>query len=321
MAIHHLTLEELCAADGSPSAVATGDVVLVDLDAGSGSPPSGVHGPGIVVGLTTDALDADHPAAAACDVVLPQEDPSVEQVLATVRRVPLAAWALVVHMRSAPRATIDAGLEEESTVYSALQAGPEFAAWLATRPARSRAAEGPPVALERDGGSLQITLQRPNVRNALDPAMRDALVDAFSLPALDPSITEVHLRGEGPSFCAGGDLDTFGTFPDPETAHRIRLQQSVGRAISLVGDRVTAHLHGACAGSGIELPAFAGRVIARADTRISLPELSLGLIPGAGGTESLPRRIGRHRTTRLALTGEVLDATTALQWGLVDAVT
>jgi enoyl-CoA hydratase/carnithine racemase len=73
-------------------------------------------------------------------------------------------------------------------------------------------------------------------------------------------------------------------------------------------------------GSGIELPAFAGRVRAAPDTQISLPELSLGLIPGAGGTVSLTRRAGRHRTTRLALTGEVLDATTALDWGLVDEV-
>ena len=212
------------------------------------------------------------------------------------------------------------GLAAESAVYSALQAGPEFAAWRAARPPRRRGDEGEPVTLVRDGGCLEITLDRPHVRNALNTAMRDALVDAFALPALDPSITEVHLRGAGASFCAGGDLDEFGSFPDPATAHLIRLRQSVGRAIDAVADRVTAHLHGACAGSGIELPAFAGRVIAAPSTTISLPELSLGLIPGAGGTVSLPRRIGRHRTTRLALSGERLDAATALEWGLVDAI-
>ena len=95
------------------------------------------------------------------------------------------------------------------------------------------------------------------MRNALNTAMRDALVEAFALPALDPSITEVHLRGAGESFCAGGDLDEFGIFPDPATAHLMRLRQSVGRAIDAVAERVTAHLHGACVGSGIELPAFA----------------------------------------------------------------
>jgi enoyl-CoA hydratase/carnithine racemase len=81
---------------------------------------------------------------------------------------------------------------------------------------------------------------------------------------------------------------------------------------------VVAHLHGACVGSGIELPAFAGRVLAAPDTTIALPEVGLGLLPGAGGTVSLPRRIGRHRTALLALARPSIDASTALAWGLVD---
>ena len=85
-----------------------------------------------------------------------------------------------------------------------------------------------------------------------------------------------------------------------------------------MADRVTAHLHGACAGSGIELPAFASRVVADPSTIISLPEVSLGLVPGAGGTVSLPRRIGRHRTALLGLSGLPVSAGTARAWGLVD---
>jgi enoyl-CoA hydratase/carnithine racemase len=81
-----------------------------------------------------------------------------------------------------------------------------------------------------------------------------------------------------------------------------------------------AHLHGACMGAGIELAAFARRVVAAADAAIGLPEVTLGLIPGAGGTISLPRRIGRHRTALLALSGKNVDAATALEWGLVDEV-
>ena len=150
--------------------------------------------------------------------------------------------------------------------------------------------------------------------------MRDALVDAFRLVRADPSIRRVHLRGAGPSFCAGGDLDEFGSFPDPATAHLVRLQQSAGRAIAAVADRVTVHLHGACFGSGIELPAFAAEVRADPSTVIALPEVSLGLVPGAGGTVSLPRRIGRHRTAWLGLTGARIDAATALDWGLIDRV-
>lgn len=326
MAIHHLTLGDLLASAGATDAGWEDAVTVVDLDAGevASEPltpiPAGF--PGVVVGLTSAAVPHGHPAAPRCDVVLAPADPALEQLLASIQAAPLASGALVVLMRSAPRVTIEEGLAAESAVYSLLQAGPEFAAWRAGRPVRSRdpEADGEPVELARDGGSLHVTLDRPHVRNALNTAMRDALVDAFRLPALDPSITEVHLHGAGPSFCAGGDLDEFGSFPDPVTAHLVRLRQSVGRAIDAVADRVTAHLHGDCVGSGIELPAFAGRVVAAVDTRISLPELSLGLIPGAGGTVSLTRRIGRHRTTRLALTGEVLNATTALDWGLVDVV-
>jgi enoyl-CoA hydratase/carnithine racemase len=83
---------------------------------------------------------------------------------------------------------------------------------------------------------------------------------------------------------------------------------------------VEAHVHGACAGAGVELPAFAAKVSARADAWFMLPELSMGLVPGAGGTASLPRRIGRRRTAWLALSGERIDARTALEWGLVDEI-
>src|SRR5437764_622640 len=96
----------------------------------------------------------------------------------------------------------------------------------------------------------------------------------------------------------------------PSPSRAIRLQRRVGRLIATMADRVEAVLHGACVGSGIELPAFAGRVVARPDTRIGLPELELGLVPGAGGTVSVTRRIGRHRTAYLALSGDVIDAVT-----------
>lgn len=318
MTIHHLTLGDLRAAPHPPG---PDDVVVVDLDAGAEAPEArrrpGLDGPGLVIGITQAAT---HPAPEICDLVLPGGAPQVGAVLAAVAATPLAVRAFVSHMRSAPWNTVAAGLAAESAVYSTLQAGPEFARWRSAHLPRNRPDGASPVTLARQGTVLQITLDRPQVRNALNAAMRDALVDAFALPALDPSITEVHLRGAGDSFCAGGDLDEFGTFSDPATAHVIRLQQSVGRAIDAVAERVTAHLHGSCVGAGIELPAFAGRVLADPSTRVSLPELSLGLVPGAGGTVSLTRRAGRHRATRLALTGEVIDAATALEWGLVDEV-
>jgi enoyl-CoA hydratase/carnithine racemase len=81
---------------------------------------------------------------------------------------------------------------------------------------------------------------------------------------------------------------------------------------------VTMDLHGGCIGAGIELAAFAGLVRATPDTLISLPEVQMGLIPGAGGTVSITRRVGRHRCAYLALSGCAISAQTALEWGLVD---
>jgi enoyl-CoA hydratase/carnithine racemase len=147
--------------------------------------------------------------------------------------------------------------------------------------------------------------------------MQQALCDAFTVAA-DPGVATVELRGDGPAYSSGGDLDEFGTFESPDAAHELRLARSVGRAIAAVADKVTVHLHGACAGSGIELPAFAGRVLAAPGTTLSLPEVDLGLIPGAGGTVSLTRRVGRHRTALLALRGAPIDVATAVTWGLVD---
>ncbi len=118
----------------------------------------------------------------------------------------------------------------------------------------------------------------------------------------------MELRGEGGSFCSGGDLDEFGTRPDPATAHLVRLARSPGWLLHQLAARTHVVVHGPCRGSGVELPAFAGRVTAHPDATFALPEVAMGLIPGAGGTVSLVRRIGRHHTARLALTGRVIDA-------------
>jgi enoyl-CoA hydratase/carnithine racemase len=150
--------------------------------------------------------------------------------------------------------------------------------------------------------------------------MRDGLVEGLTVALADPSITEVVLRGEGASFCSGGDLDEFGTTPDPATAHAVRTTRHPARALARLAGRLRAEVHGACVGAGVELPAWAGRVVADESAFFELPELSMGLIPGAGGTASLPRRIGRERTGWLALSGERIDVATARRWGLVDEV-
>ncbi|MGO8873066.1 MAG: enoyl-CoA hydratase/isomerase family protein [Acidimicrobiales bacterium] len=256
------------------------------------------------------------------DLVVDAPGARLAEVGAAVGSNPQACTVLAVLLRGGGSRSTAEGLVAESTAYGLLQAGPEFDRWRAGRPRRhDRPEQGPAVLVERRDGELLVSLNRPHVRNALDSAMRDELDAALHIAVADPSIGVVHLRGAGPSFCSGGDLDEFGSRSGPPAAHLIRLFRSPARTLAEVADRTVAHLHGDAVGSGIELAAFAHRVVADRATRIALPEVRLGLVPGAGGTVSLPRRIGRHRTMLLALTVEPLDAATALEWGLVDELT
>jgi enoyl-CoA hydratase/isomerase-like protein len=235
---------------------------------------------------------------------------------------PLASQALAQLLRLSAGCSVHEGLVAESLVYAMLQAGPEFAAWLAARPEpKPRPTPGrPAVRIERVEGRVELWLDRPEKRNAFSAEMRDALCEGLSLAVMDGSVARVLLRGEGPVFCSGGDLDEFGTLPDPATAHAIRSTRHPARLLHALERRVECVVQGSCVGAGVELPAFAARVVARPDASFRLPELGMGLVPGAGGTVSLPRRIGRQRTAWLALSGVAVDVETALSWGLVDAI-
>ena len=155
------------------------------------------------------------------------------------------------------------------------------------------------------------------MRNAYDAAMRDVLLDALAVAQADPGVRVVP-DGAGPSFCSGGDLDEFGTRRDPASAHLVRLPERRPRPAP-VADR---HRAGARRAGGVGGGAGRARrrVEAAPDATFALPEVAMGLVPGAGGTVSIPARIGRHRTAWLALTGERIDAPTAREWGLVDEV-
>jgi enoyl-CoA hydratase/carnithine racemase len=244
----------------------------------------------------------------------------LDAVVDGVVAAPLASVALVLLLRGGDDRSIEEGLVAESVTYSMLQGGPEFQAWRAQRPVRQREDEHDVVGVARTGDELVVTLRRPGVHNAFSRQLRDGLSDALSLAMADRSIERVVLGGEGRSFCSGGDLDEFGTFVDPASAHLTRLTRSPARLCAELADRLEVRLKGAAMGAGIELSAFAQRIVADPGTTIALPEVPLGLVPGAGGTVSLPRRIGRQRTALLALAGLHLDAATALAWGLVDTV-
>jgi enoyl-CoA hydratase/carnithine racemase len=150
--------------------------------------------------------------------------------------------------------------------------------------------------------------------------MRDELYAALQLVKMDSQLRRAVIRGVGNCFSTGGDLEEFGLAPDPSTAHAIRSVRSMGRLLLELSTRLEFRLHRACIGAGIELPAFGARVLAEANTFVQLPEIGMGLLPGAGGTVSILRRIGRHRTAYLALSARRVKASTALKWGLFDEI-
>jgi len=308
-------------------------VDLVDLDTDT---PDTAPGDRIRLGVSSRRLgEQELVRAAGLDVTVVPIGCGDEPWLAAAADPRAAVDALHAAALANPQASVTlaqvlrvtgldlaAALQLESFAYSTLLGGREFAQWLDHRGPRPLPPPPPhqPVMLQRNGNRLDITLNRPERRNAYGREVRDALVEALRLAVLDDSVTQVVLDGAGPCFSAGGDLDEFGTTPDLATAHFVRTAGGAARLLHQLADRLEARVHGTCVGAGIELPAFAGRVTAAAGTVFRLPEIGMGLIPGAGGTVSIPRRIGRWRTLYFALSGELLDAETALRWGLIDDI-
>ncbi len=280
-----------------------------ELDAQAGFPPQCP-----VVGV------GDISAAPPTVDVVTTTRPQAEEVAQAIGRNPIAATTLTQLLRHNERANVADRLFAESLAYSTLQHGAEFQKWLSQRPAKPPRAPdaSPAVLLDIDDCEATLTLHRPGRRNAYSAEMRDALCEALQCLADAPHIGRAVLRGAGRCFSAGGDLDEFGQAKDAAVAHASRATRSAATLMERLRDRVRPHLHGACIGAGIELPAFASYVSARSDAIFVLPEVSMGLVPGAGGTASILSRIGRHRLAYMALTGTRIDAATALAWGLVD---
>jgi enoyl-CoA hydratase/carnithine racemase len=325
--VEPLSIDEVSAALADPQPGAGlvgaegGGVIVVDLGRGSAFDAKLRARLRTFVAVLVAIAPSSPADADAFDVVV-ADAAAADDVAAACGRTPIAATTLAMLLRGTESLGVADALVAESAAYSALQAGPEHAAWLARRAptgAPDDAAENP-VTCDRHGDQLHLTLNRPARRNAFNAAMRDALLDGLAVAAGDSSIARVVIDGAGPGFCSGGDLAEFGTRADPASAHLLRVSRNVGRAIHELRDRVTVVAHGACIGAGVELAAFAGRVVATSDATFRLPEVAMGLLPGAGGTVSTPRRVGRQRAAWLAITGTALDAATALDWGLVDEI-
>jgi len=285
----------------------------------------GVHRGGPVPGGALDPFDillSSDPAAPGPWVGLPPArlDVAVADLRAAVAAQPVAAAVAAQVLRTSLDVSFDQALVAESLAYSMLLASGGFRAWRAANPSRERPDDRAPRVRIDAGRTLAIRLDRPDARNAFDARMRDELAEALAFALDHPDAPPVSLTGAGPAFSAGGDLNEFGRASDPGQAHLIRTLRSPARLAQALGERLTVTVHGACVGAGIEVPAAAGRVAARPGAHFRLPEVSMGLIPGAGGTATIPRRIGRRRACYMAISGADIDLATALAWRLVDGV-
>jgi enoyl-CoA hydratase/carnithine racemase len=259
-------------------------------------------------------------------VTVPSVAAALDELRDRCRRWPQAAAVYDDVLRSIdPDGSTRAGVVTESLAYSTLQSGPEFARWLADRGPATLPESAEPVQAERVDTTLYVRFNRPHRHNAFSTDARAGLLEALEVARVDPSVREVVLSGNGPSFCSGGDLAEFGTFADPASAHLARTRHSPALVLdeltARLGGRCRALVHGQVLGSGVEMAAFCGRVQSTPDAVFGLPELSLGLIPGAGGTVSITRRIGRWRTAYLVLSGRTIAPPAALRWGLIDEIT
>jgi len=308
------------------------------VDLSRASDPDAGSAPGVIVAVGSAADISKAESRLSSPTFTLTEDPCADRRVVTVDSVREAVAELTQRCQRWPHASSVcddvlravqpagptlAGVVTESLAYSTLQAGPEFARWLDERGPAQLPAIADPVQAERDGDTLRIRFNRPQRHNAFSTDARAALLEALTVARLDPSLTGIVLSGNGPSFCSGGDLAEFGTFADPASAHVARTRHSPALALDALtarfGRSCRAEVHGQVIGSGLEMAAFCGWVEAREDAVFGLPELGLGLIPGAGGTVSVTRRIGRWRTAYLVLSGRTVGADTALAWGLVDA--
>jgi hypothetical protein len=249
---------------------------------------------------------------------------TVMALQAAIGANPNAAVTLVQVLRAQQNRPFEHALHIESFAYSALLGGTEFRRWRAAHPhnndeQKTREQETA-VLVERKNGFMCIELARPANGNAMTAELRDALVEALRVARLDDTIGAVEIRGRGRVFCSGGALGEFGLAQDLAMAHQLRTVRSAALALHRLGARSRAFIQGAAVGGGIEFAAAAHEIIAHPSAFFQLPEISMGLIPGAGGTVTMARRIGWQRTAYMALSGARVRARTALNWGLIDRV-
>jgi len=166
-----------------------------------------------------------------------------------------------------------------------------------------------------------VTLNRPQALNAYNIQMRDELYQALGAIKDDPEVRVAIFVGAGErAFCAGADLTEFLTAPSPVIARQVRWERDVWGLFLSISKPLIAALHGYVLGSGIEIALCCDIRLAAEDTQFGMPEPGLGIIPAAGGTQTLPRVISRAKALEILLTGRWINAEEALRLKLVNQV-
>jgi enoyl-CoA hydratase/carnithine racemase len=172
-----------------------------------------------------------------------------------------------------------------------------------------------------DDGIALLTLNRPGALNAVNLAMRDELWGLLLAVRDDPDVRVAVLRGAGErAFCAGADVKEFGSAPSVIEARRARQERDLWGLMIEIETPFIAQIHGWALGAGCEMSLLCDLRIASEDARLGLPEVTLGYIPSAAGTQTLPRTVRSGDAARMILSGEPVDARTALRIGLVHRV-
>jgi enoyl-CoA hydratase len=182
---------------------------------------------------------------------------------------------------------------------------------------------GPELALVEDaaGPVATVTVNRPAALNALDAPTLNALLGVFTALAAEPRVRCVILTGAGEkAFVAGADVKAMATMTPAEAGALAAISHRVGEVIASLPAPVIAAVNGFALGGGCELALCCDFIYASRSAKFGLPEVGLGVIPGLGGTQRLPRRVGLARASELLFTGAVIDADEALRIGLVNAV-
>lgn len=176
------------------------------------------------------------------------------------------------------------------------------------------------ILTEKNGGVFKITINRPDKLNALNKATIQELNQALNVANEDHEVRCIILTGSGEkAFVAGADISEFAHF-SVEEAHKLSHdgQVKLFDKIEHSHKPVIAAVNGFALGGGLELAMACHIRIASDNAKLGLPEVSLGVIPGYGGTQRLPMLIGRGRANQLIFSAEMIDAQTAANWGLVN---